>query len=239
MSVITDTLSTTTPLNENELFQSPPTDLEGFSQISITCNYNSITSNELNLIVEFSIDSINYDHIETFQITNNNTFFNNLQVKSRYCRISIQNNNIEMLSLRLETIAHTSANSLSVLVDAGSSITIANGSNNDRINSVLNTGQIIANTYSNTIDLKASGEEMYNSITVSGKSPELYNMVLEYSNDNSTFFTDHIEPQVEQKGSNTEYEFSLTRNSINNRYVRVYHLLGSSSLDMIYSITRH
>ena len=33
MSVITDTLSTTTPLNENELFQSPPTDLEGFSQI--------------------------------------------------------------------------------------------------------------------------------------------------------------------------------------------------------------
>jgi hypothetical protein len=239
MSVISDTLSTTTPLNQNQIFQSPPTDLEGFNQISISCNYNSIASNVLNLVVEFSIDGINYDHTQTFQISNNNTFFNNLQVKSRYGRISLQNNAIQMLTLRLETIAHTSANTLNVVVDGGSSITIANGSNNDRINGVLNTGQIVGNTYSNTIDLKALGTEMYNSITISGRSPEMYNMVLEYSNDNSNFFTDHIEPQVEQKGSNTDYEFSLTRNSINHRYVRVYHLLGSSSLDMIYSITRH
>ena len=239
MSVISDTLSTTQPLLENQLFQSPPTDLEGFNQISISCNYNSATSNTLNLVVEFSIDAINYDHTQTFQISNNNTFFNNLQVKSRYGRISIQNNDIQMLSLRLETIAHTTPNSLSVLVDGNSSITISNGSNNNRLNGVLNTGQIVGNTYSNTIDLKATGSEMYNSITVSGKSAEMYNMVLEYSNDNSTFFTDHIEPQVEKKGSNTEYEFSLTRNSINHRYVRVYHLLGSSSLNLIYSITRH
>jgi len=239
MSVISDTLSTTTPLNVNQQFQSPATDLEGYNQVSITCHYDSASSNQLNLVVEFSIDSINYDHTQTFQITNNNTFFDNIQVKSRFCRITLQNNNIAMVALRLETICHLSPNSLNVVVDGGSTITIANGTNNDRINGVLNTGQIIANTYSNTIDLKALGTEMYNSITVSGKSPELYNMVLEYSNDNTTFFTDHIEPQVEQKGNNTDYEFSLTRNSINHRYVRVYHLLGSSSLDMIYSITRH
>jgi hypothetical protein len=128
---------------------------------------------------------------------------------------------------------------LNVVVDGTSTITIANGTNNNRINGILNNGQIIANTYSDTIDLKASGDEMYNNITVSGKSPELYNMVLEYSNDNSTFFTDHIEPEVLQKGNNADYEFSLTRNSINHRYVRVYHLLGSSSLDLIYSITRN
>lgn len=240
MSVISDTLSTTQPLQENELFQSPATDLEGFNQISITCNYNSITSNELNLIVEFSIDSINYDHIETFPIINDITFFENLQVKSRYCRITLENNNVAMISLRLETIAHTTPNTLSVLVDGTSTITIANGTNNNRINAILHSGDVItANTHTPSIDLKASGSEMYNSLTVSGKSTELYNMVLEYSNDNIIFFTDHIEPQVEQKGNNTDYEFSLTRNSINHRYVRIYHLLGSSSLDMIYSITRH
>jgi hypothetical protein len=239
MSVISDTLTTTTPLNQNEIFQSPATDLEGYNQISISCNFTTATSNTLNLVVEFGIDGVNYDHTQTFQITNNNTFFDNLQVKSRFCRITLQNNSVVMNTLRLETIAHTSPNTLSVIVDGGSTITIANGTNNNRISGILNNGQIVGNTYSNTIDLKAAGSEMYNSITVSGKSPELYNMVLEYSNDNSVFFTDHIEPQVEQKGSNSNYEFSLTRNSINHRYVRVYHLLGSSSLDMIYSITRH
>jgi hypothetical protein len=239
MSVISDTLSTSEVLLLNQQFQSPATDLEGFNQISITCNFNSVSSNTLNLVVEFSSDSVNYDHTETFQVTNNNTFFDNIQVKSRYCRITLQNNDIAMLSLRLETICHTSPNTLNVVVDGTSTITIANGTNNNRINGILNNGQIIANTYSDTIDLKASGDEMYNNITVSGKSPELYNMVLEYSNDNSTFFTDHIEPEVVQKGNNTHYEWSLTRNSINHRYVRVYHLLGSSSLDLIYSITRN
>jgi hypothetical protein len=109
MSVISDTLSTSEVLLLNQQFQSPATDLEGFNQISITCNFNSISSNTLNLVVEFSSDSVNYDHTETFQVTNNNTFFDNIQVKSRYCRITLQNNDIAMLSLRLETICHTSS----------------------------------------------------------------------------------------------------------------------------------
>lgn len=240
MSVIVVSLSTSEPILLNQQFQSSPTDLEGFNQISITCHYDSVTSNTLNLLVEFSIDSVNYDHSETFEITNNNTFFQNLQVKSRYCRITLQNNDVAMLALRLETIAHTTPNTLNVVVDGTSTITLANGTNNNRINDILHTADVItANTHTPSIDLKASGSEMYNSITVSGRSPELYNMVLEYSNDNTIFYTDHIEPDVFKKGNNAHYEWSLTRNSINHRYVRVYHLLGSSSLDLIYSLTRH
>ena len=240
MSVISDNLSTQEVLLLNQQFQSPATDLEGFNQISLTCNFNSVSANTLNLVVEFSIDSVNYDHIETFPITNNTTLFKNLQVKSRFGRITLQNNNIPMLSLRLETICHISPNTLNVLVDGGSTITIANGTNNNRINDILYYNEsITANTHSPSIDLKASGSEMYNSITFSGKSPELYNMVLEYSNNNTSFYTDHIEPEVTQKGNNAHYEWSFTRNSINHRYVRVYHLLASSSLDLIYSLTRH
>lgn len=239
MSIIADTLSTLTPLGINEAFISSITDLEGFLQASITCNFTTNTSENLNLVVEFSIDGVNFDHLDNYPITNDITLFKNLQIKSRFCRITLQNGLIAMNTLRLETMVHKNPGTIDVVIDGNSSITIANGTNNTRLNGVLHNGQVIApNTYTNTIDLKASGSEMYNSITVSGRSPEMYNMVLEYSNDNSLFYTEHIEPNVLQKGNNAHFEFSLTRNSINHQYVRVYHLLGSSSLDLIYSLTR-
>jgi len=121
------------------------------------------------------------------------------------------------------------------------SIIILNGTNNNRRNGVLYNAAVITQYSSSaTIDLYELGSEMYNSITVSGiSSSELYSMVLEYSNDNSTFYTDHIEPNVKKKGIEDFYEFSFTRTNINHRYVRVYNLTGTASLDLIYSITRN
>jgi hypothetical protein len=239
MSIIADTLSTLTPLLENQIFISPITDLEGFIEVSIGCNFTTDTASNLDLIVEFSIDGINFDHIDHLPITNDLTLLKNITIKSRFCRISLLNGVIPMNTLRLETIVYKNPKTIDVVLDGTSSITLANGTNNTRINGILHNGQVItSNTYTTAIDLKASGSEMYNSITVSGKSPELYNMVLEYSNDDTMYFTDHIEPDVKQLGNNATFQFSLTRNSINHRYVRVYHLFGSSSLDLVYSITR-
>lgn len=78
-----------------------------------------------------------------------------------------------------------------------------------------------------------------NCITVQGSTTSsTYTFVLEYSSDNSNFYSDGTEPELYDAGGGN-YTYSLTRADLLSRYVRIRHKSAGVALKMEVITARH
>jgi len=86
-----------------------------------------------------------------------------------------------------------------------------------------------------------TSKDIYNTIQLNGRVPfdSSYSCVLEFSNDGTNYFSDHIEPDIKRLGTSAYSTFSLTRTNICSRYARVYHLQGATELFLQASLMRY
>jgi len=98
------TNSTTTPLLANTTFTGQWFDASNFSQIAINVN-SDVDGAGLNaIIIEFSTDKVNVDHIHNYALVANLGEHVQVHVHAQYYRVKINNGPVDQTFLRVQTI---------------------------------------------------------------------------------------------------------------------------------------
>lgn len=83
------------------------------------------------------------------------------------------------------------------------------------------------------------GDARSNTLTIQGSTTSTtYTFVLEYSSDNTNFYSDGTQPELYNSGNNI-YTFSITRTDLLCRYVRIKHKSAGVALKMECITGRH
>ena len=165
--------------------------------------------------------------------------------------LSVTGGGLEATAMRV-TLASDSTGQVAVASSAlptGAATDALQTSGNSILSNIdngLNLGRITNNVY--TADAISSGDtaseiimgdfkDRYGSIHIVGDSSSVgYKFVLEFSTDNTNFYSDGIESLSYLSGG--RYQFSVTRTNIGTPYIRIKSIAAGVTVNMSYSLTK-